>query len=53
MNQNTVVPVFLALLFWMFIATKAWGTIFVAWSWWWLLLPIVPWCGYAVQRLHL
>jgi hypothetical protein len=39
--------------FWCFLAIKAWGVTFAAWSWWWMLLPFVPFLGVAVQRLHL
>jgi 1,4-dihydroxy-2-naphthoate octaprenyltransferase len=42
-----------ALLFWGFFAVKYVGTSFALWSWWWLLLPLVPWLGLAVQRLGL
>lgn len=41
------------LLFWGFIGVKALGTSFAAWSWWWVLLPIIPWVGLAVARFHL
>lgn len=41
------------LLFWGFIAIKAWGVSFAAWSWWWVLLPLLPWLGLAVERLGL
>ena len=41
------------IVFWGFVAVKVWGVSFAAWSWWWLLLPIVPWLGLAVQRFHL
>ncbi len=51
--SNKLTSVIWFLSFWMFIATKVWGSVLAAWSWWWLLLPFVPWCGYAVQRLHL
>jgi hypothetical protein len=30
------------IVFWGFIAIKAFGHTFAAWSWWWVLLPIVP-----------
>lgn len=33
-----------------FIAIKVVGTSLAAWSWWWLLLPIVPLLGILVQR---
>lgn len=32
-----------ALLFWGFLGVKAFGHAFALWSWWWVLLPIVPW----------
>lgn len=32
----------LGLCFWMFIVIKAFGSALAGWSWWWLLLPIVP-----------
>jgi hypothetical protein len=28
--------------FWFFVTVKVMGTAFAAWSWWWVLLPIVP-----------
>lgn len=40
-------------LFWGFVAVNVWGVSFAAWSWWWLLLPIIPWLGLAVQWFHL
>ncbi len=30
------------LVFWAFILIKGWGTALAAWSWWWVLLPVVP-----------
>lgn len=30
------------LSFWMFIVIKVGGTALADWSWWWVLLPIVP-----------
>jgi hypothetical protein len=30
------------LSFWAYVMIKVWGTLFAAWSWWWLLLPFVP-----------
>ena len=29
-------------MLWSFVVIKGWGVAFAAWSWWWLLLPIVP-----------
>lgn len=40
-------------IFWGFIAVKLCGTSFAAWSWWWVLCPIMPWMGLAVVRLGL
>lgn len=28
-----------------FIAVKLAGHAFALWSWWWVLLPIIPWLG--------
>ena len=39
------------ILFWGFIAVKVWGTTFAAWSWWWLLLTIVPWAWFLFVHL--
>lgn len=39
--------------FWGFVLVKGWGTIFAAWSWWWVLLPWVPWLGLGLQRAGL
>lgn len=41
------------LIFWSFFAVKAFGVTFAAWSWWWLLLPIMPWLGLAVAHFGL
>jgi len=41
------------ILFWGFIVTKWLGTTFAAWSWWWVLLPIVPWMALLVQHFRL
>lgn len=42
-----------ALPFWAFIVVKVAGTSFAAWSWWWVLLPIVPWIGLVVKHFGL
>lgn len=49
----TLISLFWSLLFWGFIAVKVWGVTFATWSWWWVLLPILPWMGLMVQRLGL
>lgn len=41
------------LVFALFIAIKLAGTSLAAWSWWWLLLPIVPLLALVVQHLGL
>lgn len=38
------------LLFWFFVVVKVAGTSFASWSWWWLLLPLVPAIGLWVQK---
>ena len=48
-----IAATFWTLIFWGFIAVKCYGYTFAAWSWWWVLLPIMPWLGLAVQRLGL
>jgi hypothetical protein len=30
------------LIFWAFVCIKVAGSSLAAWSWWWLLLPVVP-----------
>lgn len=42
-----------SLVTWGFVAVKIAGTSFAAWSWWWVLLPIVPWLALAVKRFGL
>ncbi len=39
-----------ALLFAFFIAVKIAGTTFALWSWWWLLMPLVPVLSLLVTR---
>lgn len=41
------------LAFWGYLLVKAYGVAFAAWSWWWLLLPVVPWLGLGLSRLGL
>jgi len=36
-----------------FIAVKLAGTSFAAWSWWWLLMPLVPTLSLAVRHFSL
>lgn len=52
-TRTTTIEVFGGLLFWGFIVVKAWGHVFADWSWWWVLLPLVPWLGLAAERLGL
>lgn len=37
--------------FWAFIVIKVWGTALAAWSWWWILLSIVPNMWLLLTRL--
>lgn len=30
------------LLFWVFVVIKFFGTALATWSWWWLLVPVIP-----------
>lgn len=39
-----------AVIFWCFIVLKIWGTAVAAWSWWWVLLPLVPMVWLGLQR---
>lgn len=41
------------LFFWGFIVIKVAGHIFNAWSWWWVLLPLIPFLGEAVRHFGL
>jgi hypothetical protein len=52
-KYNVRYSIFGGLFFWGFIVVKAVGHIFAAWSWWWVLLPIVPWIGTAVAHFGL
>lgn len=41
------------ILFWGFVVVKVWGTSFAAWSWWWLLMVIIPWLALGVKHFNL
>ncbi len=49
-NVNRPAGILHALIFGFFIAVKVGGTSLAAWSWWWLLLPIVPVLSLLVTR---
>lgn len=53
MSESRNVSVFGGLLLWGFVAVKAMGTSFAAWSWWWVLAPLIPFLGLAVQHFKL
>lgn len=36
---------------WAFLAIKIYGTSLVAWSWWWLLCPVIPVTVLLAQRI--
>lgn len=42
-----------AAVFALFIAIKLAGTSLASWSWWWLLMPIVPLLGLVVKHFGL
>ena len=42
-----------ALCFWSFIAIKVAGSSLALWSWWWILVPVVPVLGLIVERAGL
>jgi hypothetical protein len=48
-----MVAFFWSLNFWFFVAVKAGGTSFAAWSWWWLLISIVPNLSLVVKHFGL
>lgn len=55
-HENNVESLWRALgifMFWGYIAVKWVGTAFAAWSWWWVLLPIVPWLALLVAHAGL
>lgn len=49
-NENGRTSFIVALWFPLFIAMKIVGPC-AAWSWWWLLMPIVPVLGEIIKRL--
>ena len=51
--MEKILTIIWSLSFWGYIAVKVAGTSLVAWSWWWLLMPVMPILGLAVQRLGL
>lgn len=51
--MNAWAPLLWVLCFWGFVCVKAWGTAFAAWSWWWVLLPGIPWLFRALAGLGL
>lgn len=41
-NTSSTASGLWTLAFWTFIVVKVGGTALASWSWWWILLPIVP-----------
>lgn len=39
------------LTFWMFVAGKLVSATFAAWSWWWVIFPLVPILGIVIEKL--
>jgi len=50
-SRNTVVS--FGLVWWWFLIVKIVGHIYAAWSWWWVLMPIVPVIGQIVLHFGL
>lgn len=48
-----VVTTFWSLSFWFFVTVKVVGTSLAGWSWWWLLLSIVPDLSLVVKHFGL
>ena len=42
-----------AIAFWVFVAIKLAGTSLAGWSWWWVLLPMIPDLSMLVKRFAL
>lgn len=51
--MERLIGFFWAVVFWAFVAIKVAGTSLAAWSWWWLIVPIVPILGLLVERFSL
>lgn len=51
--MKSLVSLWWGLLFWSYIVTKVWGTSFVLWSWWWLLMPLIPWLWLTIRHFGL
>ncbi len=51
--MKLILHTFWSLVMAAFIAIKVGGTSLALWSWWWLLMPIVPIFGIFVQRMGL
>ena len=41
------------LIFWAFVIIKVAGTALASWSWWWILLPVVPVLSLVLQKVGL
>lgn len=37
--------------FWAFVLIKVAGTSLAAWSWWWVLLPLIPVLAFVFDKL--
>jgi len=48
-----VKSVLAGLVFWGFIVIKLSGHLFAAWSWLWILFPLIPFLGEAVRHFGL
>lgn len=52
-EESTTIHIGGGLFFVLFVAIKLAGHSLAAWSWWWMLLPIVPLVGLLIQRFGL
>lgn len=52
-SHVTVITVLWPCMFWGFLGAKWFGSVFVAWSYWWVFLPIVPWLWLFVTKVGL
>lgn len=41
----------ISLWFWMFVLIKVAGSALAAWSWWWVLCPIIPDIAFIAGKL--
>ncbi len=47
---QSVIRLIWFLAFWGYLGVKIGGVTFATWSYWWLLLPVVPWFALAAKH---